>query len=47
MIQGYRYVTTLSLYEYFKNDTPPLQLMCLDSDVIVTLQSNSRTRHRG
>ncbi|XP_037034117.1 uncharacterized protein LOC119072897 [Bradysia coprophila] len=47
-IDGYRYVTTLSLYETPKGDSHHLQLACLDSDVIVTVQYTSgRSRHKG
>lgn len=44
---GFKYVTTISLYETFKNGTQPLQLLCFDSDVVVTLLSSGRPRGKG
>lgn len=44
---GFKYVTTISLYETFKNGTQPLQLLCFDSEVVVSLQSSGRPRGKG
>lgn len=47
VFKGFRYITTIAFYEMVKNSTKPLQLMCLDSDVSITLQSNGRHRNKG